>query len=279
MTAATPATAGGALRLAVVGKGGAGKSTVSATIARTIARRGRRVLVLDHDSAPGLSMSLGLQGADEPLLNAAMQQGEDRRYRFLDGLDPVGAAQRFAIDGPDGIRVLQVGKNSHAGGDAVQASVNAFYTIAGQLEHAPEFSDWAILGDLPAGGRQPACGWTPYARHYLLVVEATIQSMRTARRITRIVDDIRPDARVSLVVSKAEGPADVDRVSEFLALPAFGVVPLDEDVRIAERAGVPAFEHAPHSAAVAAIVQMAEELDGEAPDRGLLSPRTGGQPS
>lgn len=261
MQAVTANGGGSTLRLAVVGKGGVGKTTVCATIARTLARRGRRVLVLDHDSMPGLATSLGVQRGDEPLLNAAMTQGEDRRYRFADGLDPVAAAQRFAIDGPDGIRVLQVGKSTIAGPAAVQASVNAFYEIVRHLEHAPQFSGWAIVGDLPAGGRQPGCGWTPYATHFLLVVEATWQSLLTARRIRRIVDDIRPDARVSLVVSKAAGSADVDRVSEFLAMPVFGVVPLDEDVRSAERLGVPVFEHAPGSQAVAAITRIAERLD------------------
>lgn len=263
MTRATAVAEGSTLRLAVVGKGGVGKSTICATIARTIARRGGRVLVLDHDSMPGLSTSLGLQRADEPLLNAAMEQGEDRRYRFIDGLDPVSAVQRFAIDGPDGIRVLQVGKSTIAGPDAVQASVNAFYTIVRHVEHAPEFSGWAILGDLPAGGRQPGCGWTPYATHFLLVVEATWQSMLTARRIKRIANEIRPDARVSLVVSKATGRGDIDRISTFLDMPVYGVVPLDEDVRSAERLGVPVFQHAPASAAVEAITSIAERLDAE----------------
>lgn len=195
-----------------------------------------------------------------------MQQGEDRRYRFVDGLDPVTAAQRYAIDGPDGIRVLQVGKNTVAGPDAVQASVNAFYTVVRHVEHAPEFSGWAIIGDLPAGGRQPGCGWTPYATHFLLVVEATWQSLLTARRIKRIANEIRPDARVSLVVSKATGATDVDRISGFLGMPAFGVIPVDEDVRSAERIGIPIFEHAPGSVAVAAITAIAERLDADEHD-------------
>lgn len=250
----------GALRIAVVGKGGAGKSILSATLARTFARRGRRVFVLDHDSAPGLSMSLGLQNADTPLLNAAMEQGEDRRYRFVEGLDPIGAAQRFAIDGPDGIRVLQVGKSDRAGSDAVQPSVNAFYEIVSRLEGAPEFSDWTIVGDLPAGGRQPGCGWTPYATHFLLVVEPTMQSLLTARRIRRIAAEIRPGAHVLLVVSKVTGPADVELVAGFLGMPVFGVVPLDDEVRRAERSGVPVLQHAPRSRAVTSMVQMAERL-------------------
>jgi CO dehydrogenase maturation factor len=261
MSAGPAVTEGGALRVAVVGKGGAGKTILSATLARTFARRGRRVFVLDHDSAPGLSMSLGVHDADEPLLNAAMEQGEDRRYRFVEGLDPIRAAQRFAIDGPDGIRVLQVGKSDRGGTDAVQASVNAFYEIVSRLEDAPEFRDWTIVGDLPAGGRQPGCGWTPYATHFLLVAEPTMQSLLTARRIKRIAAEVRPNAHVLLVVSKAAGRDDVELVEGFLGMPAFGVVPLDEDVRRAERSGVPVLQLAPRSAAVAAIEQIAERLD------------------
>jgi len=265
MLTTTPVAESTALRLAVVGKGGVGKTTMTATIVRTLARRGRRVLLLDHDSMPGISTSLGLQGADTPLLNAAMERGEDRRLGWVEGLDPIAAVQRFAIDGPDGIRVLQFGKSTDAGPAPMQASVNAFHTICGKIEHAPEFLDWAIVGDIPAGGRQPAQGWTAYATHYLLVAEATMQSLMTARRCKLIASRIRPDARVSLVVSKAAGPADVERVSAYLGLPAFGVVPLDEDVKIADRLGVPVFEHAPESAAVMAIEEIAERLDAEAP--------------
>ena len=263
MTAATSTAREAALRVAVVGKGGAGKTIITATIARTLARRGRRVLVLDHDPAPGVSTSLGLRDADAPLLNAAMVRGDDRRLRFADGLDPIAAAQRYAVAGPDGILLLQVGK--YARGADVQPSVNAFFTIVAEIERAPEFRDWSILGDLPAGGRQTASGWTPYATRYLLVAEATSGSLLTARRVKRIVAAIRPGAEIALVVSKATGPADVEHVCAQLDMPAYGVIPLDEDVRRAERAGVPVFEHAPDAPAVAAIAAIAERLEAEPP--------------
>ena len=234
MSTAATVTRSTALRLAVVGKGGVGKSTMTATIVRTLARRGRRVLLLDHDSMPGVSFSLGLKGADASQLNEAMERGENRRLRWVEGLDPIAAVQRFAIDGPDGIRVLQFGKSTVAGPAAAQPSVNAFFDICSKIEHAPEFLDWEIVGDIPAGGRQTGQGWTPYASHYLLVAEATMQSLMTARRCRLIAGRIRPDARVSLVVSKAVGPADVERVSAYLGLTPFGVVPLDEDVKVAE---------------------------------------------
>jgi CO dehydrogenase nickel-insertion accessory protein CooC1 len=55
------------LRLAVVGKGGAGKSVIAGTLARLLARRGERVLALDSDLLPGLALSLG---AEQPAAGA-----------------------------------------------------------------------------------------------------------------------------------------------------------------------------------------------------------------
>ena len=56
------------MRIAVVGKGGAGKSVIAGTTARLLARQGRRVLALDSDLLPGLSISLG-SGPDLSLIH------------------------------------------------------------------------------------------------------------------------------------------------------------------------------------------------------------------
>ena len=48
------------MKIGVVGKGGVGKTTLSALLARSLADRGRRVLAVDTDSNPNLGLSLGL---------------------------------------------------------------------------------------------------------------------------------------------------------------------------------------------------------------------------
>jgi CO dehydrogenase maturation factor len=48
------------MRLAIAGKGGAGKTTLTATLARLLARRGRHVNAVDDDPNPNLSVALGL---------------------------------------------------------------------------------------------------------------------------------------------------------------------------------------------------------------------------
>ena len=48
------------MRIAVAGKGGAGKTTIAATLARVLARQGLQVNALDDDPNPNLAVALGL---------------------------------------------------------------------------------------------------------------------------------------------------------------------------------------------------------------------------
>jgi CO dehydrogenase maturation factor len=249
------------LRLAVVGKGGAGKSVVSATLARLLARRGHRVLALDSDTLPGLSISIGAGVPDDVPLNAAAERNDKGRWRLVKGIGPARAVQRFATDAPDGVRLLQIGKTDRRGLNPNRASHQAFYQVIHRLDEVRSLDDWVILGDLPAGPRQAAYDWAPYAQRFLLVVEPTWQSMLTARRIIRIAGTMRDDREFSLVVNKVTTDADAPRVQEFLGVPLLGSVPADDEVRAAERAGVAVLDAAPDAPAVRAIERLASALD------------------
>ncbi len=47
------------MKLAVTGKGGVGKTTVVAGLARVLTDRGQKVLVIDADPASNLALALG----------------------------------------------------------------------------------------------------------------------------------------------------------------------------------------------------------------------------
>jgi CO dehydrogenase maturation factor len=252
---------GAGMRLAIVGKGGAGKSVIAGTLARVLSRRGHRVLALDSDTLPGLSISIGADVPDDVPLNAAAERNEKGRWHLIKGVGPARAVQRYATDAPDGVRLLVIGKTGRSGLAPNRASHNAFYQVIHRLDQVRSLDDWVILGDLPAGGRQAAFDWAPYARRFLLVVEPTWQSMMTARRIIRIVRGMREDAEMLLVVNKAISDADGDRVRDFLDVPLIAVVPVDENVKRAERDGVALLDIAPDAPAVRAIERLADVLD------------------
>ncbi|MFN2388216.1 MAG: AAA family ATPase [Actinomycetota bacterium] len=82
------------MRIAVVGKGGSGKSVISGTIARLLARRGERVLALDSDPIPGLAISLGLGPLGTSMLADAVEQDEKGRWKLKRGIGAARAVQR-----------------------------------------------------------------------------------------------------------------------------------------------------------------------------------------
>lgn len=250
-----------ALRLAVAGKGGAGKSLIAGTLARVLARRGHRVLALDSDLQPGLSYSLGVRPTrDEPPLAAAAERDENGRWRLRPGIGAARAVARYASDAPDGVRLLQAGKATLEGVGPIMPALQAFYRVIHRLDEPASLRAWTLIGDLPAGPRQVAFDWAPYADRFLLVVEPTWQSMLTARRITRIVS-ARADASLALVVSKVGRHEDRARVERYLGLQALAAVPMDEAVAEAERRGAAPLDAAPGAPAVQAIERLADALD------------------
>lgn len=101
------------MRIAVVGKGGSGKTTTAATLARLFARRGYSVTAIDDDPNPNLSVALGLNQEQISRL------GRVPREDILEEVeDEQGAAtlhltrpfsevlENFGAVGPDGVNVL-----------------------------------------------------------------------------------------------------------------------------------------------------------------------------
>lgn len=96
------------MKIAVVGKGGAGKTTTSAIIARVLARTGHSVVALDGDTNPNLGLSLGI-GFDETERLVGMRQALDDEAADADhAADWEGLLDRFGTPGPDGVRFAVV---------------------------------------------------------------------------------------------------------------------------------------------------------------------------
>ena len=249
------------MRVAVIGKGGAGKSVIAGTMARIAARQGARVLALDSDLLPGLSLSLGSgpDPVDPPLLGAS-EQAADGRWGWRAGIDATVAAQRFATDAPDGVRLLQRGKVAGAGLRPILGASKAFWETVHGLVDAPAFADWTLIGDLAAGPYQTADDWAPYAETYIVVVQPSVQSAAPGRRVARLARLRTPRARVALIANRVRDEDDVRHVERLVGEPVFASIPVDEGIAAAERIGVAPIDHAPESPTVAAIERLVAAL-------------------
>lgn len=246
------------LRVVVVGKGGAGKSVIAGTMARLLARRGRRVLALDTDTMPGLALSLGSEAPATPPLVAAVEKADAGCWRLKKGIGPVRAVQRYSTPARDGVRVLAVGDHPATGLQAVTPAVQAFYQVIHGLPEAEALRDWTMVGDHPAGPRQSVHDWAPYADTLLVVAEPTWKSALTARRLAEIAR--QRHTRLVLVASKVKATDDVDRVEQMTGEPVGVTVPADGAVAECDRMGVALIDHAPQAPAARAVEGLVDGL-------------------
>ena len=250
----------GPLWIGVAGKGGAGKSVLAGTLARVLAQRGHHVLAVDSDPMPGLAHSLGVEEPDAPLLMQAAEKPEKGPWRLKPGVGPMTVVRRYTTPAPDGVRMLQLGKAGTDGLAPVNGAVNAFLGTVRRMHEAARLYEWAIVGDLPAGPRQLAAGFSPYARVYVVVVEPTSQSAMTGRRVARIARGPL-GADVIFVASKVGGTDERDRVERLLGERVDVAIPADQAVRDAERRRVAVVDAAPDSAVVRAVQELADIIE------------------
>ena len=251
---------GGPLWMGVAGKGGSGKSVLSGTLARVLARRGHRVLAIDTDPMPGMAHSLGVPEPETALLMQAAMKPEKGPWRLKSGIGPVTVVRRYTTPAPDGVRLMQLGKADKDGLTPVMGSVNAFLQIVRRLHEAPSLYDWAIIGDLAAGPRQPAAGFSPYARLYVVVVEPTGQSALTGRRVARIARGPL-GADVIFVASKVANAEQRRRVERLLGERVDFEIPADPAVRAAESRMQAVIDAAPDSPVVQAVERLADVIE------------------
>ena len=106
------------MRVGIAGKGGVGKTTISAVLARSLARRGHRVIAVDCDSDPHLAMNAGIDAARID----AMRPLIERRGRGNAAIEadaqatPMQLMSKHGIDGPDGVTFMQASRISKPGG-------------------------------------------------------------------------------------------------------------------------------------------------------------------
>lgn len=104
------------MKLVIAGKGGSGKTSISGTLARLLARDGRRVLAIDADSNPNLSLTLGIPAErfnTLPTLPNDLLRRTPHGPQLSKTLDEIRASH--SLEGPDGVNLLVMAHPQHAG--------------------------------------------------------------------------------------------------------------------------------------------------------------------
>lgn len=233
------------MKIAVSGKGGVGKSTISAALALLLRRRGARVLCLDADPDANFSAALGVgreEGRNIIPISKQLDLIEERTgmksgtYGGMFKLNPEvsDVAEKFATHTHD-VDLLVLGAIQGGGsGCACAASTFIRSLVTDLVLHKNE----TLIMDMEAGvehlGRATAGG----VDVMLVVVEPGLRSIECARSVLRMAQEIGI-RRVMIVGNKITSDADEVYIrSELANVTLAACLPFDERVRQADRDGV-----------------------------------------
>lgn len=230
------------MKIAVTGKGGVGKTTISACLARALCDAGHRVIAIDADPDSNLVACMGHPHPESIRPLVELKQLIEERT----GVKPGTTGGMFILnpkvdDIPEkysvileGVRVLVAGAVKK-GGAGCYCPENAL--VRALVSHLLLDKDTTLILDMEAGVEHLGRGTVQAVDWLLIVVEPAPRSIETAIRIKAMAADIGL-RRVAVIGNKIRSPSDRDYVTR--SLPGFsmaGWIPYDDALRRVEIAG------------------------------------------
>ena len=220
------------MKLAVSGKGGVGKTTLSALLAGAWAVKGRSVIAIDADPDANLASALGIPSSDPVTPLAEMQTlirqrtGAEGDYGGFFKLNPhvQDIPDKFARRiGPISLLVLG---GIRKGGDGCLCPATAL--LKALLIHLVLGREEALIMDMEAGIEHLGRATARSMDALLVVVDATPWSAQTALRVQALADDIGL-RRVFAVANRIARPAELEKArSQLGGIPLVGHIGVDE---------------------------------------------------
>jgi CO dehydrogenase maturation factor len=220
--------------IAVCGKGGAGKTTLSALISRLLLeRKDLRGLIIDADPAGGLSLALGLavkrtvNDLRKQVISATREHSQDSLnlaasidYQLLEALSEQG-----------NLAFLSVGRPEEEG---CYCQLNTF--LRESIEALTAHFDLTLI-DAEAGVEQVNRRVMRRVDILLLISDPTPKGIRVAESIAKVAREAMDCEKVGLIINRARSAGEAYRAAHLSGLPYLGWIPEDEDIRHFDTSG------------------------------------------
>lgn len=252
------------MKIAVCGKGGVGKTTISGLLCRTLGSKGIPVLAIDGDPNPNLALTLGIDPmaampkAITSKLLEIYEKEDGKKYAKLN-VPLAEVMDGYGIKANDNVTLLAVGQPDHAGTGCMCGT----HTTVREIIHtALKESELVTLLDLEASLEQMKRGTSKYVDVLLCVVEPYYRSMEAVARFQRLGKELEIKNIVA-VANKVKNSADEAAIREFCAktdLEVIAVIPYDSIISEADKGGSLNINSIGHSAALQAIGQLGNVL-------------------
>lgn len=238
------------MKIAITGKGGVGKTTLTALLAQTYADASREVLSVDADPSPCLAGALGFPDEIREKLHPIAEM--DALIEERTGAKPGTVGGFFTLnprvdDIPErfsvlhrGVRLLEMGSVDLGGSGCICPESAMLKTL---FTHLLFRKDDILLLDMYAGVEHLGRATVDFVDAMLVVVEPTRRSLGTAAQIKKLANDIGL-LRLYLVGNKVRNEEEAGFLeAETPDVPMIGYLPADLKVQEADRLGIPVYDH------------------------------------
>lgn len=224
------------MKLAVAGKGGVGKTTLVALLAREAVARGYRVLVVDADSDPNLATTLGITEPVVPLADEEELVTDRVGSGGFVRLNPTVAdiPSRYTVE-RNGVRLLVLG-GIRGGGTGCACPANTL--LKALLAHLLVHEKDAVLLDMEAGIEHLGRGTVRNVDALILLVESDRKTLETAERTLALARELGIE-RIVAVANRVRDEEDSREIRAALPteIPIAGSIPYVDELRLAARRG------------------------------------------
>ncbi|MEB2308172.1 MAG: carbon monoxide dehydrogenase accessory protein CooC [Candidatus Brocadiaceae bacterium] len=182
------------MKIAVSGKGGVGKTTFVAALAKVFAENGKKVIAIDADPVANLAVTLGMKNVSEIVPISQMKDlikertGASDEYGKFFSLNPkvTDLPEKLSLE-HEGIRLLVLGAIKRGGGGCA-CPESAF--LRALLSHLIVQRDEVVIVDMEAGVEHLGRATVRAVNALIVIVEPGSKSIQTAFQVKKLADDI-----------------------------------------------------------------------------------------
>jgi len=242
--------------IAVAGKGGTGKTTISGLLVRYLVQRDAgKILAIDADPSSNLNLVLGL-----PLAQSVGDIREEAREGVTQGMsrqDWLAYAVRMAVEEGDDYDLLAMGRPEGQG--CYCAANHMLRTIVDGISAGYDY----VVMDNEAGMEHLSRRTTRDVDHLLLVTDASMRGLVAAEAMVGMSKELNINVRnMGLVVNRAQNgmPAAFKERLERMGVPLLAVLPYDAQLVDFDGSGRPLVELPEDTAMSKAVDTLANNL-------------------
>ncbi len=245
------------LKLAIYGKGGIGKSTMTANLSAAFASLGKKVIQIGCDPKADSTINLLRGRAQQPVMDYIRDHGDD--ITSIDEISETGYSDILCIEtgGPT--------PGLGCAGRGIIATFNMLEELELFETVKPDVVMYDVLGDVVCGGFAAPIR-EGYAEHVLIVTSGEKMALYAANNICSAVENFadRGYADVAgIILNRRNIPGEEEKVKNFAAekgLEIIGDIPRSDEINHFEEQGMTVIEGDPDLPISRRFTELAERL-------------------